>query len=323
MIAGIAELSAAIKADPRFAGAVSITTLDPRLTLAQEQALYANGFAGVPAELRPGLAKLVNLDRAGDTTVVLGLLAVDPGSDAALSAIRALRAQVIPSIPGLRGATVLVGGTSALELDSMDVLYGRFPIVVGLILVATFLLLLVMFRSILIPLTAVVMNLLSVLAAYGLLVAVFQHGLGEQILGFTAVGSIEWQTPVLLFAILFGLSMDYEVFLLSRILELHERGARNEVAVAGGLERTGGVITGAALLMIVIFASFMLSPLVLVKELGFALATAVLIDASIVRMVLVPATMRLLGDRNWWAPGWMGRSLPRVELERETVAAEA
>lgn len=322
-IEGIAELSAAIAADARFAGAVSITTLDPRLTLPQLQALYADRFAGVPTEQRGQLGRLVNLDRAGDTTIVLGLLNEDPGSDVALSAIRALRSEVIPSIPGLRGATVLVGGTSALELDSMDALYGRFPLIVGIILIATFLLLMVMFRSIVIPLTAVVMNLLSVLAAYGLLVLVFQDGLGERLLDFTAVGSIEWQTPVLLFAILFGLSMDYEVFLLSRIRELHDRGYGNAAAVAGGLERTGGVITGAALLMIVIFSSFILSPLVLMKELGFALAAAVLIDASLVRMILVPATMRLLGDWNWWLPGWLGRRLPTVELERVTVAVEA
>lgn len=148
-------------------------------------------------------------------------------------------------------------------------------------------------------------------------------GYAERVLDFTSIGAINWITPVLLFAVLFGLSKDYEVFLLSRIRELHDRGHGNVDAVALGLERTGGVITGAALVMIVVFAAFTLSPILVIKELGFALAAAVLIDATIIRMVLVPATMRLLGDWNWRIPGWLGRLLPRVELEREVAGAGA
>ncbi|NJD29920.1 MAG: MMPL family transporter [Chloroflexi bacterium] len=322
-VAAVGALSRAIEASPSFDRAVSITTVDPRLSLEQYQALYADDFASVPAELRPALGRLVNLDRGGDVTVVLGLLRDDPGSEAARDAIRELRGATIPSIPGLQDATVLVGGTTAIELDAVDALYARFPIVVGIILAATFLLLLILFRSILIPLKAVIMNLLSVGAAYGLLVLAFQRGYAERVLDFTSIGAINWITPVLLFAVLFGLSMDYEVFLLSRIRELHDRGHGNVDAVALGLERTGGVITGAALIMIVVFAAFTLSPILVIKELGFALAAAVLIDATIVRMVLVPATMRLLGDWNWRIPGWLGRLLPRVELEREVAGAGA
>lgn len=314
-VSGIAALTERIKADPRFGGAVSITTLDPRLGVAQYQALYANDFAGVPPELRPQLGQLINLDRAGDTTIVLGLLAEDPDSEAAVAAVHDLRDTVVPAVTELRGDTVLVGGSTALQIDAADALYSRFPVIVGIILGTTFLLLLLLFRSILIPLKAVVMNLLSVGAAYGLLVFAFQNGFGERALGFTSPGFIDWITPVLQFAILFGLSMDYEIFLLSRIRELHDRGYSNEDAVAGGLERTGGIITGAALIMIVIFGAFTLSSILVIKELGFALAVAVLIDATLVRVVLVPATMRLLGDWNWKIPGWLGRVLPKVELE--------
>ncbi len=316
-VAGIDALTRAIQADGHFARAVSLTTLDPRIDLAGYQALYANEFAAVPATLRPNLGRLVNLERGGDVTVVLAYLRDDPGSAAARDAVRVLRGGVIPAAAGLRGDTVLVGGTTAIEMDAVDALYARFPLVVGIILAATFLLLLVLFRSILIPLKAVVMNLLSVGAAYGLLVLGFQRGYAAGVLDFTSIGAVNWITPVLLFAVLFGLSMDYEVFLLSRIRELHDRGYSNVDAVAIGLERTGGVITGAALIMIVVFAAFTLSSILVIKELGFALAAAVLVDATIVRIILVPATMRLLGDWNWWLPGWLGRLLPQVELEGE------
>jgi putative drug exporter of the RND superfamily len=322
-VAGIAGLTRAIEADDRFGGAVSLTALDPSIDLAGYQALYADAFAAVPATLRPTLGRLVNLDRGADVTVVLAYLRDDPGSASARDAVRALRSEIIGSVTGLAGDAVLVGGPTAIEMDSVDALYGRFPLVVAIILAATFLLLLVLFRSILIPLKAVVMNLLSVGAAYGLLVLAFQRGYAAGILDFSSVGAVNWITPVLLFAILFGLSMDYEVFLLSRVRELHDRGYDNVDAVAIGLERTGGVITGAAAIMIVVFAAFTLSSILVVKELGFALAAAVLVDATIVRIILVPATMRLLGDWNWWIPGWLGRLLPRVELEREAGAAIA
>jgi len=259
----------------------------------------------------------VNVDSGADATVVLALLPDDAGADSSRDAVRALRNDIIPSVPELRGGQVLVGGATALEMDVSDALYSRFPIVIGLILAGTFVLLMVLLRSILIPLKAVVMNLFSVFASYGLLVLVFQKGVGDSLLGFESVGSVNWVTPVLLFAILFGLSMDYEVFLMSRMRELHDRGHSNEDAVATGLERTGGVITGAAAIMVVVFAAFMLSPIIVVKELGFGLAAAVLLDATLVRIVLVPAAMKLMGDWNWWLPSFLARVLPRVELEGE------
>lgn len=316
-IAGVDRLTRELAADVRFESAMSMTTLSPDLSLEDYQALYAGGFSAVPAELVGPLGNFVNLDEDADTAVIMGHLALDPSSPEAWDTVRDVRTSIIPTVSELQGAEVLVGGTSAIEADASSALYGRFPIVIGIILAATFLMLMVLFRSILIPLKAVVLNLLSVLAAYGLLVVVFQEGLGETVFDFTSSGTVNWITPVLLFAILFGLSMDYEVFLLSRIRELHDRGYSNEQAVAIGLERTAKVITGAAAIMVVVFGAFILSSILLMKELGFALAAAVLIDATIVRIILVPATMRLMGEWNWWLPGWLDRILPRVVLERE------
>ncbi len=303
---------------------MSMTTLAPGLELDDYQALYADDFRAVPAELSGPLGNFVNLDGDADTTVIMGHLAIDPSSPQAWDTVAAVRSEIIPTVDELDRAEVLVGGTSAIEADASRALYDRFPIVVGIILAATFVMLMILFRSVLIPLRAVILNLLSVLAAYGLLVIVFQNGLGESVLDFTSTGTVNWVTPVLLFAILFGLSMDYEVFLLSRIREAHDRGYSNEHAVAVGLERTAKVITGAAAIMVVVFGAFVLSSILLMKELGFALAAAVLLDATIVRIILVPATMRLLGEWNWWLPGWLDRLLPRVVLEPEVpdVAAD-
>lgn len=315
VVAGVDRLTRSLAGDDRFAGAFSMTSLVPDATVDDYQALYADGFTNTPVELKASLGAMVNLESGADTTVILAYLPEGPGSDSSTAAIRALRDVIIPGVPELAGETVLVGGTIALQMDMTDALFARFPVVVALILAATFVLLLVLFRSILIPIKAVIMNLLSVVAAYGALVLVFQIGIGDWLLGFHALGAINWITPVLLFAILFGLSMDYEVFLMSRMREFHDRGATNEECVTGGIEQTGGVITGAAAIMVVVFSAFMLSPIVLVKELGFALAVAILIDATVVRMVVVPATMKLLGDWNWWVPPVLDRVLPQVELE--------
>lgn len=316
-IAGVDRLTRELAADVRFESAMSMTTLSPDLGLEDYRALYAEGFSAVPATLLGPLGSFVNLNGDADTAVIMAHLAIDPSSPEAWDTVRDVRNDLVPRVSELQDAEVLVGGTSAIEADSSSALYGRFPIVIGIILAATFIMLMILFRSILIPLKAVILNLLSVLAAYGLLVIVFQEGLGEEVFGFTATGTVNWVTPVLLFAILFGLSMDYEVFLLSRIRELHDRGHSNEYAVAFGLETTAKVITGAAAIMVVVFGAFILSSILLMKELGFALAAAVLIDATIVRMILVPATMRLLGEWNWWLPEWLDRILPKVVLERE------
>jgi RND superfamily putative drug exporter len=190
----------------------------------------------------------------------------------------------------------------------------RLPWFFGVVIVLSFLLLMAVFRSVLVPLKAAVMNLLSIGAAYGILVAVFQWGWLSGLVGVTK-GPIESWLPMMLFAILFGLSMDYEVFLLSRIREEWLRSGDNGLAVADGLATTARVITAAALIMVAVFMAFALADLRVLKEVGVGMASAVFIDATVVRMVLVPATMELLGNRNWWLPRWLDRVVPTVAVE--------
>jgi RND superfamily putative drug exporter len=198
---------------------------------------------------------------------------------------------------------------------------GKFPAVVTFVLALSFLLLLMVFRSLLLPLKAILMNLLSIGAAYGLVTLVFQEGYGERLLDFTSTGTIQVDLIVLTFAVLFGLSMDYEVFLLSRVKEEWERTGDTNRAVALGLERTARTITSAAAIMVAIFAAFMFTSLPEVKQIGFALAVAIFIDATLIRVVLVPATMRLLGDWNWWLPAWLDRILPKISLSKSEAGA--
>jgi RND superfamily putative drug exporter len=225
--------------------------------------------------------------------------------------VHRLRDDVVPST----GVEVDVSGFTAAAVDISDYLGARLPIFIGAVLLLSFLLLMVVFRSILVPLKAVIMNLLSIGAAYGLIVAIFQWGWGGDLIGIGSTGPIEPFVPMMLFAIVFGLSMDYEVFLLSRIKEEYDRFGDNATAVADGLAATARVITAAALIMVCVFASFVAGDDRVIKLFGLGLAAAVAIDATIVRMVLVPATMELLGDRNWWLPRWLDRIIPTVDVE--------
>jgi RND superfamily putative drug exporter len=186
------------------------------------------------------------------------------------------------------------------------------------VLVLSFLLLMLVFRSVLVPLKAVLMNLLSIGAAYGVIVACFQFGWGGDILGVSA-GPIEAWVPMMIFAIVFGLSMDYEVFLISAIREHYDKSGDNAQAVADGLESTARVITAAALIMVFVFGSFVVSDVRALKLIGLGLAVAVAIDASIVRVILVPATKELLGKANWWLPKWLDKLLPEINVEGETL----
>ena len=200
------------------------------------------------------------------------------------------------------------------QIDFADVISRRLPIFIGAVLALSFLLLMLVFRSILVPLKAVVMNLLSIGAAYGIVVAIFQWGWGDGVVGVEKAPIEAW-VPMMLFAIVFGLSMDYEVFLLSAIREHYDRTGDNATAVAEGLASTARVITAAALIMVFVFGSFVVSDLRALKLIGLGLAVAVAVDASIVRVVLVPATMELLGDANWWLPRWLSRALPHVQID--------
>jgi RND superfamily putative drug exporter len=238
----------------------------------------------------------------------------DPNSDEAQAAVKRLRNQYVPAAFDGAPARVLVGGAIAANIDSFDMLRFYTPIVFLFVLGLSFLLLMTVFRSIVVPIKAVVMNLLSVGAAYGLLVLVTQEGVGANLFGFQQVEAIEAWLPIFLFAILFGLSMDYHVFLLSRIKEHYDETGDNAASVRFGVRSTGRLITGAALIMVAVFAGFAAGGLVMFQELGFGAGVAVLIDATIVRSILVPASMKLLGDWNWYLPSWL-RWLPNLQIE--------
>jgi RND superfamily putative drug exporter len=217
-------------------------------------------------------------------------------------------------------AEVLVGGPTAETVDSVQTQREYLPLVFTFVLGFSFLLLLVVFRSIVVPLKAVVLNVLSVGAAYGILVLVFQDGVGAGLLGLREAPVIESWLPLFLFAILFGLSMDYHVFLLSRIKEHYDETGDNAVSVAHGLRSTAGIITGAALIMVVVFAGMASGELVVFQQVGVGLAVAVILDATIIRMVLVPASMELLGDWNWYFPTWL-EWLPKINIEGAHTAS--
>ncbi|HJZ62235.1 MAG TPA: efflux RND transporter permease subunit [Miltoncostaeaceae bacterium] len=228
--------------------------------------------------------------------------------------------RIAPGVRSLAGAEVLVGGAASQNRDFNRTVASNLPRVIGIVMLLTFLVLVVLFRSLLLPLKAVLMTLLSALAAYGVLVMVFQWGWGDSLLGFEHLGHVTSWVPPFLFAILFGLSMDYEVFLLTRVREHYERHGDDRAAVAWGLARSGGVITAAAAIMVVVFLSFLLNRLIPIKEASLGLAVAVFLDATIVRIVLVPAFMRIAGRWNWWLPGPLDRLLPRHD-EGELGAA--
>ena len=242
---------------------------------------------------------------------------VGKGTDSASNAaLRTLRNDILPSTIGkVAGAEYGVTGPTAASADQNALLKRKAPIVFGFVLIFAFLLLLVTFRSIVIAAKAVVLNLLSVGAAYGVLVAVFQWGWGAGLLGFQSNGGIASWLPIFMFVILFGLSMDYHVFILSRVREAYDRGMKTEDAVAHGIITTAGVVSSAALVMVGAFAVFALMPILDMKEMGIGLAAAVLIDATIVRAVLLPATMKLLGEKNWYLPKWL-EWLPQLEHDR-------
>ncbi len=239
-----------------------------------------------------------------------------PQDQSTTELVHRLRDTEIPAATRGSSLDVHVGGQTAIGVDLADTLGRRLPVMFAAILLLSFVLLMVVFRSLLVPLKAVIMNLLSIGAAYGVIVGIFQKGYLKDLVGIGKEGPIEAWVPMMLFAIVFGLSMDYEVFLLSRIKEEYERGHDNAAAVAKGLAKTARLITAAAAIMICVFASFVLSDLRVLKLVGFGLAFAVFIDATVVRLLLVPATMELLGDRNWWFPRWL-EWLPRLNVEGE------
>jgi RND superfamily putative drug exporter len=281
---------------------------------------------GAITELRDGLAPdgavgatTVAVNEAGDLAVVSAPPLGDPTTNASTDAVARIRNDLVPAAFAGTPASVLVGGDSAVERDLESMVEQYMPIVFVAVLGMSFLLLTVVFRSIVVAIKAIVMNVLSVGAAYGLLVLVSQEGVGAGILGFQQVESIAMWLPLFLFSILFGLSMDYHVFLLTRIREHYDNTGDNATSVAYGLSTTAGIITGAALIMVAVFAGFASGDLVAFQQMGFGLGVAVLVDATIIRCVLVPASMKLLGNWNWYLPKWL-QWLPRLHVEGQPPA---
>ena len=260
-------------------------------------------------------------DQAEPTAAVWHLVPTSgPQDEATTALLKRLRGQVLPRAEAEAGVDVSVTGTVAVNNDFSNYLEARLPFFFVAVLALSFLLLMVVFRSVLVPVKAVIMNLLSISAAYGIVVALFQWGWLSDITGVQPAPIEPW-APMMLFAIVFGLSMDYEVFLLSRVREEWRRTGDSRTSVADGLAATAKVITAAAAIMVFVFGSFILEQDRIVKLMGVGLATAILLDATIVRMLLVPATMELLGDRNWWLPRWLGRIIPDVDVEGHAGAA--
>jgi RND superfamily putative drug exporter len=265
----------------------------------------------------PGVATAVARPADDGGTIVSWFVVptTAPQDEATTTLVHHLRDNVLPTLTAGTNVKVLVTGSVAANIDFSDFISRRLPIFIGAVLALSFILLMTVFRSLLVPLKAVIVNLLSIGSAYGIVVAVFQWGWGASLIGVGKGGPIDAWAPMMLFAIVFGLSMDYEVFLLSRIREEYDRTGDNATAVADGLAATARVITAAAAIMVFVFGSFLLEVERPIKLFGLGLAVAVLLDATVVRMVLVPATMELLGDRNWWFPRWLDKILPKLNVE--------
>ncbi|HEV7174316.1 MAG TPA: MMPL family transporter [Solirubrobacteraceae bacterium] len=283
--------------------------------VAQVRAAVAN-TPGVVAVTTPRVSP------SGNVAVMQAYPATAPQAQGTSDLVHKLRDQVLPQFKGTFGTRPLVGGFTAGSIDFSQVLSSKLPLFIGIVVVLSALLLFVIFRSLLIPVQAAVMNLLSIGGALGVTVLVFQKGFGAGLLGITPAPVEPW-IPVLMFAVVFGLSMDYEVFLISRVREEWIRTRNASTAVADGIAYTGRVISAAAAIMICVFLSFVLGDQRSVKEFGFGLAAAVFLDAIVIRCVLLPAVLEILGERTWWLPHWIDSRLPRIRIEGHAAEAEA
>jgi len=296
-LAAIGRLATDLRADPA-------TSVQPTAVAAVSD-LLAKGHT---PEARKQAITAGLVDASGQYALVLAASRDAYGSEEAQEQARRIRSTLVPDAAFPAGTTVLVGGGPAAGVDFIDQIYGSFPYLILFVLSVSFILLMRAFRSVLLPLKAVILNVLSVAAAYGLLVMVFQFGWGEWA-GLPQTGQIEAWIPIFLFAMLFGLSMDYEVFLVTRMRELYDTGLSNEAAVAQGLQRTGRIVSAAAIILVAAFGGFLLGSLAAFQQFGLGLAAGILIDATLIRMILVPAYMRIAGDVNWYLPNWLARIL--------------
>jgi RND superfamily putative drug exporter len=300
-IGALYDLAHEIEADGRVQRVESVVTFDPRMTKAQYQLALSNPTL-LPLDIQARLKKAAS----EHSTVLQVFSKYDPASDESRALMRNIR-----TIEHAGDFGIYVGGSTAGLADYIDVMYGDFPWVVLYVLGTIYIALLLLFRSLVIPLKAVIMNAMSIFASYGALVFIFQQGHFQELLGFQATGYLEPTIPIILFCIVFGLSMDYELFLLTRVKEIYDSSHDNTHSVGEGLERTGSIITSAALILVLVAASFASGQVVLIKALGIGVAIAVFLDATVVRALLVPALMRIMGDWNWWAPRWLLRLLPQ------------
>lgn len=318
------RLSDTLRSDPRIGDVRSLVDLNRDRGILETSFFYAEPDS-VRAQYPDFLDAYLATD--GGTTLVDVILSDTTSLTTAMGVVGEIRGVVADSsIRQLRGASVHVGGYVASALDFQELLLARFPLIVALVLGVTALMLAVVFRSVLVPIKAVVMNSLSVAATFGLIVLVFQEGIGGSLFGITGpTSAIYVLVPVLVFAVVFGLSMDYEVFLLARIKEAFDRHGENTRATREGLSATASVITSAALIMIAVFGAFAFANILLMQFIGFGLAVAVLLDATIIRMVLVPSLMQIAGEWNWW-PGWKRRPVTgdrRPEIRDQNSGARA
>ncbi len=317
-VARLYEYSRRLAADPRVSRVSSLVDVDPRLTLEQYQLLYASP-TGPPDRY---VATALGATTRDNLTAFTLYTPYGPNNDEARALVREMRDPAGGLAPPA-GVSVLVGGGAADVDDVVSRVWADFPRTAAFIVVSTFIVLFVLLRSVVLPIKALVMNTLSIVASFGALVWIFQQGNLSALLGFQPLGFVETTQPVILFCVLFGLSMDYEVFLLSRMKEVWDRTHDNTEAVARGLERSGRIVSSAALIVVLVAGSFAFADMVLIKALGLGVAIAVALDATVVRALLVPATMRLLGRWNWWVPSRLDRALqgvlPRTEADVEAA----
>ncbi len=305
-LSNLYDFTHSLARDPRVAGVESIVDLDPRISKAQYQLIY-----GDPSRISDPYGRELSRILAGRSVALVKVSSRDaPVSESSKQLVRDIRAARLPG-----DMSVLVEGTSAEVIDVVDTLYDDAPRALAIVIVGIYLILLLLFRSVLLPAKAIVMNTLSILASYGALVYIFQDGHFQSLLHFRSTGTVEASMPIILFCILFGLSMDYEVFLLSRVKEEYDKTGDNPSSVAKGLEKSGKIITSAAIIVVVVGMAFSAADIVIIKALGLGIALAVFLDATVVRILLVPATMRLLGRWNWWAPEALLRLLPEVRAD--------
>jgi RND superfamily putative drug exporter len=315
-LADLSAFSDSLKADSEVSQVESIVDVRPDLTVGDYVAQYGGSAAADEdvAAVRDGLA---NMASGSDVTLVRVYPNHSAETDAAKGLVKRIRGDYAETLNNAASAEVLVGGVPAENQDMTGALVGRVPLAILGVLIITYIFLVLVLRSLVLPAKAIALNLLSVFANYGILVVIFQYGFGENILGFDSQGFVNAWSPLLWFALLFGLSMDYEMFLLSAVKERYEQTGDNEGSVAWALERTARPISSAAIAIVVVFGSFALAGTLPPKEMGTGMAIAIALDATLIRLVLVPAAMRLMGDANWWLPRSLDHALPRVSFGHE------